>query len=215
MAQVITFVDYTPAPRYDGNPWEDVEIQESDSSTLSDDTVWTTIETIALSPVDADPENPATRSFTTEDADDAFDLWYRLVFIDGTGDEQQPTAAVQNVQPLSGYATSSELARILKLRSTSEAQDVALRRVIAAASAEIDDEIDLADDGTIASRHMALVNTVCLERAAEHWAQQEIQFGLVFTGDAALGGGAERLARDTWERHALKLAPVKDQWGLA
>jgi hypothetical protein len=37
----------------------------------------------------------------------------------------------------------------------------------------------------------------------------------VFTGDAALGGGAERLARDTWERHALKLAPAKNQWGIA
>jgi hypothetical protein len=180
MAQVITFVDYTP-----------------------------------LSPVDADPTEPATRSFTTELASDEFDLWYRLLFIDSSGDEQQPTAAVQNTAPTQHYGTVAELARILKLRNVSDEQEIALRRVLAAASAEIDAEIDLADGESLTSGHVAIANVVCLERAAEHWAQQEIQFGLVFTGDAALGGGAERIANNTWERHAAKLAPLKSQWGFA
>jgi hypothetical protein len=53
---------------------------------------------------------------------------------------------------------------------------------------------------------------VNLERAVEHWRQQESPFGLIGLG-AELP--AERTARDSWERHAHKLAPLKGQWGLA
>jgi hypothetical protein len=39
----------------------------------------------------------------------------------------------------------------------------------------------------------------------------------VMEGDIAVGIDvpAERTARDSWERHALKLAPLKSQWGMA
>lgn len=113
------------------------------------------------------------------------------------------------------YAETDELFRILKIRNPSDEQTAAAERVLETAAGEIDAEIDLASDATLEAWQLELVTQVNLERAAEHWAQQEIQFGLVFTGDAALGGGAERLARDTWERHALKLAPAKNQWGIA
>ena len=83
MAQVITFERYRPVARYDATPWTQVRIEESDTSDLSDDTVWTALETQALSPVDADPENPAYRNFTTDLASDDEDLWYRICFVDG------------------------------------------------------------------------------------------------------------------------------------
>ena len=53
---------------------------------------------------------------------------------------------------------------------------------------------------------------VNLERAVEHWRQQESPFGLVGLGPEM---GSSFTARDSWERHAHKLAPLKDQWGLA
>lgn len=208
MAQVVTFVDYTPTPRFDATPWTDVEIQEG----TTDDGPWVTLETVTLSPVDADPENPATRSFTTELASDALDLWYRLLFIDGSGDEQQPSLPIQNVLTPS-YASANELARILKIRTPSDEQRAAMRRVLSAAAGEINAEIDLAATTFLTSWQVALAAEVNLERAVEHWRQQESPFGLIGLGGEL--GGAERTARDSWDRHAHKLAPLKGQWGLA
>jgi hypothetical protein len=51
-----------------------------------------------------------------------------------------------------------------------------------------------------------------LERAVEHWRQQESPFGLIALG---VDIPAERSATDSWNRHAAKLAPLKQQWGLA
>src|SRR5262245_8509384 len=136
MAQVVSFVDYTPAPRYDGEPWAEVDIQEA----ADDDGPWVLLETIPLSPLDADPENPAARSFTTELAGDGA-LWYRLIFRDGDGDEQQPTLPVQNVPGVTAYATTAELFRTLKIRQPSEEQTNAAERVLAAAAGEINAEI--------------------------------------------------------------------------
>lgn len=210
---VITFRDYTPAPRYDGNPWTEVDIEESNDTTLDDDTTWSVIETIPLSPVDSDPENPASRSLTTEDADNTIGLWYRLVFRDGTGDQQQTTQPVQNISLATSYGTITELARILKIREPSEAQRGAMARVLVAAAGEINAEVDLAADTYLDGWQVALAAEVNLERAVEHWRQQEAPFGLVAIEGAL--GPAERTARDTWERHANKLAPLKGQWGIA
>lgn len=206
---VVSFVDYTPTPRFDGNPWTTVRLQESDSTTLSDLTVWTTIETFTLSPVDADPENPVARSFTTEDASAVAERWYRLVFVDGTGDEQQPTDPVQNVI-FSAYASVLELARVLKIRTPSDEQEAAMRKVLTAAAGEINSEIDLPADTYLEGWQLALASEVNLERAVEHWRQQEAPFGLIETTL-----GASFTARDSWQRHANKLAPLKQQWGFA
>jgi hypothetical protein len=57
-----------------------------------------------------------------------------------------------------------------------------------------------------------LVVQVNLERAEEHWRQLESPFGLIALG---VDVPAERTGQNSWERHALKLAPLKQQWGLA
>lgn len=111
------------------------------------------------------------------------------------------------------YAETDELARILKIRTPSDEQTAAMDRVLEAAAAEIDAEIDLAATATLTAAQQELLVEVNLERAVEHWRQQESPFGLIGLGGEL--GGAERTARDSWERHAHKLAPMKDQWGIA
>lgn len=211
MAQVITFEDYRPAPRYDDTPWTEAELYESENV----DGPWTLLETFTLDPVDADPENPAFRDFTTELADDAMDLWYRFIFKDASGDESQATAPVQNTEDeaFTSYGSVSELFRILKIRTPSEEQTTAAERVLLAAAGEVNSEIDRDDEDSLAGWEIALATEVCLERAVEHWRQQEAPFGLVPLGGEL--GGAERTARDSWARHAHKLAPLKRQWGFA
>jgi hypothetical protein len=174
---------------------------------------WTLIDTIALSPLDADPANPAYRNFTTSNADDAFDLWYQLTFFDAAGAFAQPTYPVQNVvdeRPV--YASVPELASILKVRAAD--RHAALRRVLESSSAEIDSEIGTADitGATLPyGSPPALVSEVCLERAVEHWQQEQSPFGIIGLGDL----GATYTARDSWDRHSHKLAPLKASWGLA
>jgi hypothetical protein len=88
---VVTFEDFTPLPRYDGNAWTSVQIEEAPAKTGP----WTVLETQTITPVDSNPANPATRNFTTELA--TLDQgWYRLTFFDATGDFQQPTAPIKN-----------------------------------------------------------------------------------------------------------------------
>jgi hypothetical protein len=207
---VITFENYVPTPRYDSLPWTEARIQEAATADALE-AAWTTIETITLSPVDADPENPQSRDFTTENGT-AADLWYRIVFADATGDELLPTVPVQNTTPIQAYATVTELARVLKIRQVTDEQRDAMERVLLAAAGEINAEIDLAADEGLASWQLALAQEVNLERAVEHWRQQETPFGLMVLG---VDTPAERTGRDSWERHALKLAPLKSQYGFA
>ena len=78
MTVVVTLEDYRPSPRYDGEPWTDARIEEAPASTGP----WVTLETQALTPVDADPSDPVYRNFTTELASDTPELWYRIVWVD-------------------------------------------------------------------------------------------------------------------------------------
>ena len=78
---VVSFTEYTPVPRFDGQPWTQVNIEEG---TVSDGP-WTMIDSIVLSPVDADPTQPMSRSFTTENATLQYG-WYRVSFADASGD---------------------------------------------------------------------------------------------------------------------------------
>jgi len=111
------------------------------------------------------------------------------------------------------YADTDELFRILKIRQPTDAQVDAGERVLAVATYEIDRELDRPDDDPIAGAQVALAQEVCLERAVEHWRQQEAAFGLLAI--EGIVGATERIARDTWERHANKLASAKLQWGIA
>lgn len=210
MAQVITFSDYTPTPRYDAIAWTQVRVYEALTADALD-ADWTLIDTITLSPVDADPTDPASRDITTELASDTDELWYRLVFVDATGDTLAPTVPVQNVASPTAYATVDEFFRIIKVRTPSVEQTEAAERVLLVAAGEIDAEVDLADGG-LSGWQVALAAEVNLERAVEHWRQQESPFGLIGLGPEM---PAERTATDSWNRHAMKLAPLKARWGLA
>jgi hypothetical protein len=215
MAQVITFEGYTPAPRTDGLPWTQARIDEADTS-LGDSVTgdWLTIDTVDLDPVDADPSLPQPHTITTELASDTAGLWYRIVFLDASGDFGLPTTPVQNVVSATPYATIGELARILKLRPPrpTDAERAAMERVLITAAGEIDAEVNRAADLPLAGWELALAAEVNLERAVEHWRQQESPFGIIGLGAEF---GATHTARDSWERHAHKLAPLKGQWGLA
>jgi hypothetical protein len=86
-------------------------------------------------------------------------------------------------------------------------------RVLTSAQVEIDAEVDLAVDATaLTADQLNLAAEVQLERSVEHWRQQESPFGLTGLGAEH---GSVFTAKDSWERHALKLAPLKNQWGLA
>lgn len=89
---VVTFVDYVPPPRADTLPWTAVRVEEAPTS----DGPWTPLETRALSGIDTDPLHPQARALTTELATLATG-WYRLVFVDASGDEATATPAVQNL----------------------------------------------------------------------------------------------------------------------
>ena len=111
------------------------------------------------------------------------------------------------------YADTDELARVLKIRTPSADQTTALQNVLDDASLEIDDELDRATDAaTLTSAQLSLIKDVCIARAVELWQQNEAAFGVVGLG-AELG--ATVVTRNTWERHAIRLSRIKDQWGLA
>ncbi len=207
MTIVVTFEDFVPPPRYDAVPFVEARVEES----ATQDGVYTAIETVTFLIPDPDPANPGIRNFTT-DQGTATGYWYQIVFVDGSGGESLPTAPLQNVAGAVSphmYAEVAELARILKIRTPTAEQTVALRRVLEAAASEIDAELGRTD--SLSSPYPALVVEVSLERAVEHWAQGEVPFGIVGLGDT----GAVYTARDTWDRHAHKLSPLKQTWGLA
>lgn len=208
MTQVVSFEDYRPSPRYDGLPWTEARLEEGTASTGP----WALIETFSLTPVDSDPTNPAFRNFTTQLASDG-ELWYRIIFADTDGDIGQPTYPVQNTlnaRPV--YASVSELANILRVNASQ--RHASLLRVLESAATEIDSEIGTADISGATLPYTAppsLVSEVNLERAVEHWKQMQSPYGVVGFGDDV----AMYIARDTWDRHALKLSPLKGSWGIA
>jgi len=108
---IVSLTDYTPEPRFDGLPWTAARIEEASSAGGP----WTGIETITLNPVDPDPSDPASRSFTTSLATLTAG-WYRIVWIDAALLESA-TPAVQNVFP---FASASDLAARLGLTFTTD-----------------------------------------------------------------------------------------------
>lgn len=208
MAVIVSFEDFTPAARFDSVPWEEAEIWESATA----DGTYSLIDTITLSPLDADPADPASRDFSTANGTDD-DQWYKVRFVDGNGDVSEYTEPIQNVQDDTyavPYATTDELFRILKIRTPTAEQTAAGLRVLTAAALEID--LELGRNDTFSSPYPPLVVEVNLQRAAELWKLQEVQFGIVGIGSEF---GATHMARDTWAKHAITLAPLKASWGFA
>ncbi len=209
MTVVVSLEDFRPSPRYDSLPWTDVWIQEGTAAVGP----WTTLETQALSPVDSDPANPAYRNFTTA-LGTAEEQWYRVVFLDASLANGLPTFPIQNVEddrPV--YASVSELAALLRVNANQRHN--ALMRVLKSAADEIDSEIgatDIHGATTPYSNPPAIAREVNIERAVEHWKQEQSPFGII-----GLGGddGSVYIARDSWDRHAHKLAILKGSWGIA
>lgn len=110
------------------------------------------------------------------------------------------------------YATTDELLAILNVRSASAAQTAKADRVLLAAAGEINRELDLSDNQSLDGYGVALAAQVNLARAAELWKEEEIQFGILGIGSEV---GTTYIARDTWDKHAIKLATLKGQWGIA
>jgi hypothetical protein len=90
---VLSLNDYRPTPRYDDLAWTEARIEQSELEAGP----WVELETIVLSPVDADPTSPAYRDFTVE-YDTADGTWFRVVFVDADGDEE-PTDPVDATGP--------------------------------------------------------------------------------------------------------------------
>lgn len=80
MAFTRSFENFKPPRRFDSVPFVTVEIREA----ASESGTYSTIETVALSPVDTDPANPASRNFTTDEAVEAVG-WYVIRWVDGGG----------------------------------------------------------------------------------------------------------------------------------
>jgi hypothetical protein len=110
------------------------------------------------------------------------------------------------------YADATELARILKIRTPTSDQTAAMERVLDAATKEIDSEINLSADDVLDAEQTAIAEDVCLRRAAELWMLQEVPLGIAGIGSEM---GATHLARNSWDKYAYDLAPLKAQWGLA
>jgi hypothetical protein len=108
------------------------------------------------------------------------------------------------------YASTAELARILQLSNPTPAQQVALGRVLDAAAQEIDSYLGLSDPG-MPDPPPALVVEVNLERAVEHWKQEQSPFGIVVLGGELPPGHA---GQNAWRRHARTLLPLKQSWGV-
>jgi hypothetical protein len=108
---IVSFTEYVPAPRYDNTPWTQVTIEESSSKTGP----WILIDTQPLSPVDADPANPAARDFTTDQAVIPSG-WYKVSFVDAAGHVLE-TDSIQNVPGLEFRPTIQDVAKICLART--------------------------------------------------------------------------------------------------
>lgn len=209
MSFVVSFHDFTPTARYDAQPWTEIRVEEGADATVGP---WTVIDTIAISPVDPDPSQPASRSFTTENGT-AADLWYRITFFDALGGQTEPTVAQQNIATAT-YATVAELFRILKIRTPSEAQTLAAEADLSTATIEINHEIDLAADApALTGEQLNIARGVCLDRAADLWRHRESAAGMLGIPDETIA--AVQPMRYSWTRYAQRLSPLKNQWGFS
>lgn len=108
------------------------------------------------------------------------------------------------------YATVEEFTRRLQLQSPSQEALDAAQQALDAATQEIDSYLGYPPLPTLTDEQLALLVTVNLDRAGEHWR---------YTPYGALNQGpdlpAVLTARDSWYRHARKLASLKTSWGVA
>jgi hypothetical protein len=110
------------------------------------------------------------------------------------------------------YASIDELRFVLRIETPTQLQMEGMQRALDEAATEIDWELGYTAENPAPSPPPALVHGVNIDRAVEHWRQQFSPFGVIGTG-----GESEPIitARNSWYRHALKLRPLKNTWGVA
>lgn len=110
------------------------------------------------------------------------------------------------------YATAEQLAAAVRLPSSQvEPRRDDLESCIAAASAEIDHELDRPTGWELPTPAPALVVQVCLARAVEWWKSSDVAFGALGFDNT----GVLTAPRDTFARHAATLIPLKIGHGVA
>jgi hypothetical protein len=87
----VSLQGFVPSARFDGNPWTKAIIQEAPEMIGP----WTVIETVTLSPIDTDPENPIGRNFSFEGT--IANGWYQVVFTDTGATESETSLPIHNV----------------------------------------------------------------------------------------------------------------------
>jgi hypothetical protein len=110
---VVGFTDWTPTARFDSLPWTQARIEES----MNREGPWVALEVKNITPLDTDPAHPKSRSFTTELATIQTGGWYRIVWLDSTGDQEQPTTPIQNTPAYSYTPTNAMVGGLLRTRT--------------------------------------------------------------------------------------------------
>jgi len=108
---VVSFDDYQPVPRFDDIPWTTVMIEES----ASEGGPWNLIDTQQLTPVDTDPANPMSRSFTTDKATIEHG-WYLISFGDVNNNIVE-TAPTYNGIPIEWTPTLQDVGHVVLSRT--------------------------------------------------------------------------------------------------
>ena len=109
------------------------------------------------------------------------------------------------------YAEVAELQMLLRLDAPTALQSAAMQRALDEAAEEIDWELGYTQAAPAPDPPPPLVVGVNLDRAVEHWRQSYSPFGVI-----GVGSESEPIvtARNSWYRHARKLAPLKQAWGV-
>jgi hypothetical protein len=111
------------------------------------------------------------------------------------------------------YADVCHLQALLQLDRPSAVQTEAMQRCLDEAAAEIDWELGYDPIGNPApDPPPPLVVGVNLDRAVEHWRQGYSAFGSLNVGQESV---PVFMGLDTWQRHKLKLTPLKVHEGIA
>jgi len=175
----VTFIDYTPSERGEGDgPWTHVRFEQAGESRRGP---WTELETVPLSPTDTDPTEPQTRTLTTDTAT-VYPGWFRLVWIAGAG--EQPTEPeyagsavrpkvqeVANLMPDRTTVPGGEEARTFNAQTSPTAEEV--DALIDMTLDSVDPRVPAAADPEVerAARHVVTLQTAILVESG-NWGDQ-------------------------------------------
>lgn len=110
------------------------------------------------------------------------------------------------------YVDRDELQRVLGKQNPTAAEVAAMDRVLEAAAAEIDWDLGYSTDSPAPDPPPPIVVDVNLDRAAELW-RFNFSVGGVYPQGAEMG--VVVAPRDTWNRHHLRLNPLRVHVGIA